>query len=233
MKLLFYILVFSVFANPGFAEDLIPSPQEILDRVEASFEKIDDYVVILEEAIRMEGVKVPKTKAILYYKKPNKIHIESKGIMFIPKQGMVINPSYYLKRYFMPLNTEEEIVKGTKFYKLILIPKEEGLSKKITLWVESKYWSIKKIKITGFGGGSVLVHIEYTMVKGKYWLPKSTLVELDIPAKTPRPEIFDYFGELDARKEKKPSKPKKGIVSILFKNYKVNTGLPDKIFKKR
>lgn len=230
MKLLFFILLSFVSVSSGLAGDLIPSPQKILDRVEASFEKIDDYVVTLEEAIRMEGVKVPKTKAILYYKKPNKIHIESKGIMFIPKQGMVINPSYYLKKYFKPLNVEEEIVKGTKFYKLILIPKEKRLRKKIMLWVESKHWSIKRMEITGFEGGSVLVHIEYTMVKGKYWLPKSTLIELDIPAKAPRPEIFDYFGELDTQKERKPTKPKKGIVIISFGDYKVNTGLPDEIF---
>ena len=232
MKFL-YVLLFSVFATSGFAGDIIPSAQEILNQMEASFERIEDYVVTLEGTIKMEGVNVPKTEAILFYKKPNKIHIESKGILFLPKKVMVINP-YYLNRYFKPLSIEKKIVKEVTTYKITLIPKEKRLHNEIEIWVENKHWSIKKMKIARLKGSTVLAHIEYTMIKGKYWLPKSTVVELNIPAKARRPEIFDDFGELDPWEEKGTGKPKKGIVNILFKNYRgVNAGLSDEVFKRK
>lgn len=232
MKFL-YVLLFSVFATAGFAEDLMPSAQEILNRMTSSFEKIEDYVVTLEGTIKMEGVNVPKTEAILFYKKPNKIHIESKGILFLPKKVMAINP-YYLKRYFKPLSIEKKIVKEVTIYKITLIPKEKRMGNEIEIWVEDKHWSIKRMKITGLKGSTVLAHIEYTMIKGKYWLPKSTVVELNIPAKARRPETFDDFGELDPWEEKGTGKPKTGIVNISFKNYRgVNAGLSDEVFKRK
>ena len=232
MKVLYALLLF-VFATSGFAEALMPSAQEILNRMEASFEKIEDYVVTLEGTIKMEGVNVPKTEAILFYKKPNKIHIESKGILFLPKKVMAINP-YYLNRYFKPLSIVKMIVKEVTIYKITLIPKEKRLRNGIEIWVEDKHWSIKKMKITRFKGSTVMAHIEYTMIKGKYWLPKSTVVELNIPAKARRPEIFDDFGEIDHWEEKGTVKTKKGIVNILFKNYRgVNAGLSDEVFKRK
>ena len=232
MKVLYALLLF-VFATSGFAEALMPSAQEILNRMEASFEKIEDYVVTLEGTIKMEGVNVPKTEAILFYKKPNKIHIESKGILFLPKKVMAINP-YYLNRYFKPLSIVKMIVKEVTIYKITLIPKEKRLRNGIEIWVEDKHWSIKKMKITRFKGSTVMAHIEYTMIKGKYWLPKSTVVELNIPAKARRPEIFDDFGEIDHWEEKGTVKTKRGIVNILFKNYRgVNAGLSDEVFKRK
>jgi len=232
MKVLYALLLF-VFATSGFAEALMPSAQEILNRMEASFEKIEDYVVTLEGTIKMVGVNVPKTEAILFYKKPNKIHIESKGILFLPKKVMAINP-YYLNRYFKPLSIVKMIVKEVTIYKITLISKEKRLRNGIEIWVEDKHWSIKKMKITRFKGSTVMAHIEYTMIKGKYWLPKSTVVELNIPAKARRPEIFDDFGEIDHWEEKGTVKTKKGIVNILFKNYRgVNAGLSDEVFKRK
>jgi len=232
MKLLYVLLSF-VFVTSGFAGDLIPSAQDILNRMETSFEKIEDYVVTLEGTIKMEGVNVPKTEAILFYKKPNKIHIESKGILFLPKKVMVINP-YYLKRSFKPLSIEKKIVKEMAIYKITLIPKEKRLGNVIEIWVEDKHWSIKKMKITRFKGSTVMAYIEYTMIKGKYWLPKSTVVELNIPAKARRPGIFEGFGEIDPWEEKGTGKTKRGIVNISFKNYRgVNAGLSDEVFKRK
>ena len=230
MKVL-YVLLFFIFVTSGFAEDVMPSAQEILNRMTSSFEKIEDYVVTLEGTIKMGGVNVPKTEAILFYKKPDKIHIESKGILFLPKKVMAINP-YYLKRYFKPLSIEKTIVKEVAIYKIKLIPKEKPLGNEIEIWVEDKHWSIKEMKIAGLKGSTVLAHIEYTMIKGKYWLPKSTVVELNIPAKTRRHEVFADFGEIDRWEEKGTGKTKKGIVNILFKNYRgVNAGLSDEVFK--
>ncbi len=79
-----------------------------------------------------------------------------------------------------------------------------------------------------------MVHIEYTMIKEKYWLPKSTVAKLNIPSKVRRSGTFEDFGEIDLREEKGAGKPKTGIVNILFKNYRgVNTGLSDEVFKKK
>lgn len=227
------LFALGVSADFGFGEDSRLSAKDILKRMQKSFEEIEDYTVTLDETIKMEGVKIPKREVKLYYKKPNKVHIESKDIAFIPRGGIVINPSYHLKEHFKPLGVEEEILEGIRTYRLTLTSKEASLGKKAMLWVESKHWSPKKMEITGWEGGTVLVQIEHAIVEGKYWLPKSTLVELNIPSKTPKRRVFESLDDFDARKERLSVRPRKGTVSISFRDYKVNTGLCDEIFERK
>jgi len=233
MKLL-CIILFLVFATPGFAEDFVLSAEDILNRMEASFEKIEDYVVTLEATVKMEGINIPRREATLFYKKPNKIHIESKGLMFLPKQPMVLN-AHYLKEKFSPSSVQKEVISEDNIlYKLKLVPKEEGADVKIEIWVEDKHWSIKKMEITRFKGGTIVAHVEHVMIKGKYCLPRKVLVELTIPARRRRPHMFEDPGELEDWKENDSAEPRKGIVTISFKDYRgVNAGLSDEVFKRK
>ncbi len=228
------ILLFFVFANGAFAQDITPSGEDILNRMEASFEKIKDYVVTLEATVKMEGVHIPRREATLFYKKPDKIHIESKGLMFLPRQPMVLN-AHYLREKFTPSGVQKEATSEDHvLYRLTLVPKEEVAGVRIEIWVEDTHWSVKKMEITRFKGGNLVAHVEYMMIKGKYWLPKKVLVELTIPVSHRRPYFFEGSGEVEDWKENESQKPRKGTVTISFKDYRgVNAGLSDEVFKRR
>ena len=229
-----YILLFLLSANGAFAQDLTPSAEEILNRMEASFEKIEDYVVTLEATIKMKGVNIPRRKATLFYKKPNKIHIESKGLMILPMQPMVLN-AHYLREKYSPSSVHKEATNEDKIlYRLKLVPKEDGADVRIEIWVEDKHWSIRKMEITRFNGATISAHVEYMMIKDKYRLPRKVQVELTIPASHRRSYLFEGHGDAEDLNENDSTEPRKGIVTISFKDYRdVNAGLSDEIFKKK
>ena len=229
-----YILLFFVFANGAYAQDLTPSAEDILNRMEASFGKIEDYVVTLEATVKMEGVHIPRREATLFYKKPDKIHIESKGLMFLPKQPMVLN-AHYIREKFTPSSVQKEASdKDNILYRIKLVPKEEGSGVSIVVWVEDKHWSIKKMEITRFKGGTIVADVEYVMIKGKYWLPRNVVVELTIPASRQRSYLFEDPGEVEDWKKNDSAEPRRGMVTISFKEYRgVNAGLSDEVFQRK
>jgi outer membrane lipoprotein-sorting protein len=200
--------------------------------METSFGKIEDYVVTLEADVNMEGVHIPRRKATLFYKKPDKIHIESKGLMFLPRQPMVFN-AHYIREKFTPSSVHKEAInKDNILYRLKLVPKEEGSGVSIVAWVEDKHWSIKKMEITRFKGGDIVAHVEHMMINEKYWVPRNIVVELTIPASHRRSFLFEDPGEIEDWKENDSAEPRRGTVTITFKDYRsVNEGLSDEVFE--
>ena len=90
------------------------------------------------------------------------------------------------------------------------------------------------MEITRFKGGAIVAHVEYMMIKGKYWLPRNILVKLTIPASRHRFHLFEDPGEVEDWKENDSAEPRKGIVTISFKDYRgVNAGLSDEVFKRK
>ena len=115
-----------------------------------------------------------------------------------------------------------------------MVPKEERPVREIEIWVEDKHWAIKGMEITRFKGGTIVAHVEHLMIKGKYRLPRNVLVELTIPARRRRSHMFEDPDEFEDWKENDSAEPRKGIVTISFKDYRgVNAGLSDEVFKRK
>ena len=60
--------------------------------VEASVD-VSDFTVTIDAEVNMEQVQVPNMHATMYFKKPDKIHFDSKGFLFVPRDGIMLNPA--------------------------------------------------------------------------------------------------------------------------------------------
>jgi len=60
-------------------------PDLILTRVKEAFTVIEDYEVDVHIKIDVEFLKVPEGDAKLYFKQPDKIHVESEKFALLPK----------------------------------------------------------------------------------------------------------------------------------------------------
>ncbi len=70
-KILFLILLCSV---TGFSQS--KDPNEILDNVIKAFEEIEDYIVDVNIRVDVAFLKVPEANAKIYFKQPDKVHME-------------------------------------------------------------------------------------------------------------------------------------------------------------
>ena len=197
------------------------SAKDILKKAGQHYEVIQDYTADAKVTVESPSMHVPEMDVTIYYKKPDKLHLDSKdGFAVLPKQGAVVgNPLKYLLTSSELTVDGSERVLGDDCYVIKGSFSREGREVQSTVWVEKKNFLVRQLATNPEWGPSVSVKLWYTKVGLKYWLPSTTSAKVSIP---PLPgETPDTEGGDNA-----PT-----TVNIKFDNYRVNTGLSDKIFK--
>ena len=76
--------------SPDYAQNI--DPEIMLEKVKEKFEKIENYKADITVKVDIPYIKMPERNATLYFKQPDKIHIESEGFAMLPKEGINFSP---------------------------------------------------------------------------------------------------------------------------------------------
>jgi len=211
-----------------------PSAEEILSKVRDLYRGIEDYTVEVIANIDMPGLRAPEMRAKLYYKSPDKIHVESRGFSILPREGVAPNPGRFEERYTAQLKGEEEL-EGRLVYRLKLLPKETSEREFETLLlVDKESFVVHRLQRLTEGQPFLTVDFEYELVDDRFLLPSESNVEL-IMALMPGRESHlrgpgrERIESLFSEEHETP--PKNGYASVKFEGYQVNLGLPDSLFE--
>jgi outer membrane lipoprotein-sorting protein len=195
-----------------------------LDSIEKKYAGLKDYTAEVRVHFDIETFKAPDMEATLYYKAPDKMKVDSKRIMFFPREGGFFNPSLFKKENFEIKILERFASDAGKAVKLKLTPqKATGNIQVFVLTIDLDRNLIREMGVTQFDGREIKAIIEYGQFDG-FELPDHIRLKLDIPSfETEGPKEFDQLIQ----------KPKRvtGTIEISYSNYKVNSGLDDGIFK--
>ena len=148
----------------------------------------------------------------------------------LPREGMLLNPGRFTADNFHASLLGVDTVDTVRTYKLELIPrKEEIAARKMIVWVNPVNWTITKLQVTSWQGQKSTMNFNYKLIKKKYWLPSDAFAEINLPG-------FKGFGEgvkMPGNEEQKDEEKetKRGKLMIRFFDYRINTGLSDKIFE--
>ena len=208
------------------------TPQELINKIKAKLESVNDYTAKGKLKTNVVFIKAPIASVKVYYKKPDKMKIVNEnGISFIPKGSVNIN----LAKFFSGSGNYETVDAGTDpssgLRILKLLPSDENSEIVLsTLYIDEKTELIKKAKNTTRDNGTYELEMSY----GKYiayGLPDKVIFSFNTKDyKLPKGVTFDY----DDGAEKKPDeniKNKKGKVEITYTEYLINKGVNDSIFK--
>ena len=203
-------------------------PQEdafhYLDAIEEKYAGLKDYISDVMVHFNIETFKAPDMQAKLYYKAPDKVKVESKKVFFFPREGGYFNPSLFKKEGFEIKLLERSAGDGGKAVKLRLTPKEAKMGiQHFLLTIDTERNLIREVELTQFDGREIKALIEYRKFDN-FELPARIQLKLDIPS-------FESEGvkEFDQLIQK-PNRVT-GTIEITYSNYKVNSGLPDDLFR--
>jgi hypothetical protein len=164
-------------------------------------------------------------QAKLYFKAPDKMKVESKGVFFFPKEGGYFNPALFKKDDF-EIRVLEPVAEEKKDVKLKIVPKKkEKMGREFILLIDRNENLVREIHISQFDGRETDAKIEYGRF-GSFELPRYILLALDFPSAEPNERRG--FGPFEQKSERVT-----GTIEITYANYKVNTGLKDEIFKEK
>ena len=210
----------------------LPSGEEVLRRIQKGTEGVEDYIVDLLIDVNMERIRIPRAKAKMYFKKPDKVHFDSPSIAMLPREGMAFNSASVLAQY-----TAETIgpdtANGKKVIKLQLAAKEATARlRQLFAWVDPDTWTVTRIQTIPYEGRLLSMDFTYEFHENKYWMPASLTARFDVlndaGAKRPEQPAAAPETPLDQMQQRAP---RSGSLSIGYSSYKINSGLSDEIFE--
>jgi outer membrane lipoprotein-sorting protein len=225
------ILVGYILIWFGFAAPQTKDPDLILKKVIETFGKVKDYVVDVQVKVDIDFIKVPDTKAKIYFKQPDKINFESDGFAMLPKEGINFSPLSFLKKDYTALFQKEEYLDSHLLCVIKIIPSsDQGDIVLTTLWVDQSYNIIRKVESTTKTNGTFTIDLKYDEGNKDYYLPSSMVFGFNID-KMNLPKVLSEQAETESRKN--IGKTTYGKVYITYSNYRINKGISDKIFEKK
>lgn len=222
-KVILFLLFFSSFS---FAQ--IKDPDKILEKIVGNFETIHDYQVNVKIKVDVEFIKAPVTDARIYYKHPDKIHIESETFAMLPKEGLNSSPLSLLKENYTAIYSREDTINGFQTAVVKVIPAENKDIILTTLWIDEKNELIRRIESTTKLNGTFTIDFNYDE-NMEYPLPSKMIFTFDVDKiNFPRGFNGDFSTKKDTLENKKRTT---GKVYLDYSNYEINAGISDKIFE--
>tara|TARA_B110000263_G_scaffold95824_1_gene83735 strand:+ start:2689 stop:3450 length:762 start_codon:yes stop_codon:yes gene_type:complete len=243
----FFLIVSSILV----AQTL--SIEKISDNVISQFDKIEDYQVDLKISVKMTGFRMPNKKIRLYYKRPDKMKMETRGFAILPKTGVDGNPNEFLDMLKQVTSIKRTIHNNRPFFRIkgkvnqdslkipITVKKNEIPNITMEVLVDAKEWVITEVGVfldleNVFSFNTNYIEVNEVMV------PERSVFNIGIKGisrwSTQNP--FDFGGPGSDRQDFEriaknagydPLKDEfVGEMILTFSNYTVNKGIDDSLF---
>ncbi len=219
------VLALSVAAAAAVARGGDPGGETILRNVEARLAAVHDYTVTLDVVADIERLNVPPMHATMYFKQPDKVHIDAEGFAMLPREGLQPNVGKLLAKY-TAAGVGKDTLDGVPVRKVMLQAKSDrSFPRSLTVYVNTARWTTERIVTSGAADRLATISFNYVQVEG-VWLPGGMTAAFALAAP-------DSTGiDLPAGPLRPQQKPRNGTVTVRYSDYRLNTGLSDDIFAK-
>ena len=245
MVLLRYITLFIILSS------LVYTNTNLLDRAiiktTNEYEKVKDFQAQMTVELDMPGIRIPKKTYKVYFKQPNKFKADTKGFGMLPNTGIFTSPkdnfdnlkNLEIRESNLSSNENNILITGTiipdslkaqfpsEYAKLTFDPLVDVLID-TTMWViksvTSRIDTLKLFEITN----------NYKLYDNQYYLPFESQVKYFIKdARLAGWLKKDMKTLINPNNQKLADDVIRGVITVNYLNYKINTNLPDRIFKKK
>jgi len=241
IKIMLLTLLFPPVApaqgTPGATPE--PDPRQVFAELVKPYRNLNDYTVKIHAKVSLPTIRVPDFTATLYFKKPDRFHIETKSFAPIPRNSGVFNPSQFDPEKNRISYQRAENLDGARADLYRVEPLDAKTQVRYyNVWVGGTPARILQVENLSFRGTKTLVKLSYaTVAQGaeKWLLPENVHVHLTFPEGVQNPEASSFttrdnpvsggMGRLDEISGE-------GDIHIAYSDWLVNTGLDDRLFKK-
>lgn len=229
MKKILFVLL-NLISIVAFAGD---DPKELIRALNLKFSQVNDYTAHIDMKFDIPGVKMNKMSGKVFFKKPDRFKIRTKGIFFLPKQNPMQNVNAMLldTSSYTSIISGYEMINGRNCAIVNIIPlksvNELILGK---FWIDTKNPQILRSQITTKNNGTLETENVYSTFSN-YNLPDKMTIKLEMK-KVKMSKMLSADLNKKASDKTALDKAETGSITLFFSNYKINTKFPDSEFTK-
>lgn len=214
-------------------------PGRLFSELMHPYRNMVDYTVAVDARVSMKLMKVPDFKATLYFKRPDKFHIETRSFAPLPRNSGNFNPFLFDPQKNRIAHERSEELAGIKTEVFRVEPLQgETRVRFYYVWVDVRQKRVLQVESHTLKGNRVLVKPSYRLVPlGGELLPVPDKVHVHM---TLHADARNLDSSLNSSRDNPFSRgmaspeemPWEGDVYISYGDWKINTGLDDKLFPK-
>lgn len=216
-----------------------PDPRQIFTELVKPYRNLNDYTVKIHAKVNLPTIRVPDFTATLYFKKPDRFHIETRSFAPIPRNSGLFNPFQFDPEKNRITYQRAEKLDGARadLYRVEPLDTKSQI-RYYDVWVGGSPARILQAESLSFRGTKGLVKLSYgTVVQGteQWLLSEKVHIHLTFPEGVKNPDAFSFttkdnpvsggMGRLDEISGE-------GDIQITYTDWRVNTGLDENLFSK-
>lgn len=207
---------------------------------------VNDFETTMNVSLNVPGFRMPKKKYKVYYKYPKKIKINTKGFGVLPKTGLFTSPADNfdnLKSLKLVLYNEIPnciLISGTVISDSLKaqFPNEYAkltFNPIVDVVVDTSKWIVRSVTTRIDTVKLFEIINNFKFFENKYYMPISSKIEYYIKDAKLANWLNNDLGGVMKMSENinSSSDVVQGTIKINYDNYKLNRGIPDKIFMER
>ena len=222
----------------------------IREKLEIQTRKIHDYSATVSVSVSMPMFRMPRKKIHVYFRAgtdstKDQFKLKTRGFAVVPKTGLSLDVARLFDNFtnFDPPQEVDSpdgkqiLLTGTVAPDSLQInigdDSEEKPVIKQELWIDPERWVVLKSVILLDTAQVMTLQTEYDEVEDHIFMPKQTEVTFKIGSRMLQQLNREHMGPGPSDNQMKldTSKDFAGQVVMEFKKYKINKGIPDKVFE--
>lgn len=218
-----------LISSLGFGQT--KDPDAIIKNLKSAFSHVKDYIADVSVKADIKSLKVPEMKAKVYFKQPDKVHLQSEGFALLPKDGLYTSPLSFLDLQYTAIYVKDETLDGVNTSVVKIIPLEDkGNFVLTTLWIDQAKNVIRKVEATTKVNGTLNLILSYDDNITRYPLPSGMVFSFNTKKAASPDQMLPGNGD---KNQMRSLDLVSGKIYISYSNYVVNKGIPDSIFEKK
>ncbi len=177
---------------------------------------VRDYRAEVTITTIAEGIDIPPRRATVYYKRPDKMRVDSDQLAVVPRAAVDLHTlGSAAAKNSRAVMGGQKTVNGRTLYNVKLLPRDTDTERgRMLVWVWGDTWTIQKME--AYDGQKLRFAVRWTYQKiGSYWMPQWII--FTTPGMGRRNAPLASGGE----------------IRLYFSKVEVNVGLSDADFDKQ
>ena len=224
MKHIFLLIFSFISLNVAALDD----PKVLIRDLNKKFNQVEDYTARVQMKFNIPGVRMNNMSGKVFFKRPDRFRIRTKGIFFLPKQNPMQNMSAMLldTSSYTSIISGYELVNGRNCAIVNIIPlktvNELILGK---FWIDVKNPLVLKTQITTKNNGTIETENVYSATS-QYTLPDKIIIKVETK-KIKMSKMMSVDLNKKAQDKSKLNEVETGTITLSFTDYKINTKFSD------